>query len=174
MLSWGLLFPNKEMTKNKLLELTLKNFNPFSTCEVETLFETTEYMLKNLNETDPDFDERFDKIVLGTIVISLVIESNKYGANYYPQCNIKGYNVMSALTGLMNRAKTEKFILDIGEKILLNELPFSCSYIDMHFPSFTQTVPAIKERFAKYAPNDKYTSITNDETKSRWKICNII
>ncbi len=85
---WSSSFPNQEIVKKgKLLELTLKNFHPFDTCEVELLFKITKDMLQKLDETSLDFDNQFNKIILGTMVLSLVIETKKYGKILYPYCN---------------------------------------------------------------------------------------
>lgn len=140
---WSRLFPAQQITKDELLDLTLKNFYPFAIREVEILFKITKGMLTNLKASNSDFDEQFNKIVFGTMIISLVIESKKYGINYYPFYGKQNYDVIAVLASLYDSSAMEIFILEIGKKVLINELPFDSSYIDKHFSTLAKNVPSI-------------------------------
>ena len=140
----------EEITRSKLVGLTLKHFFPFSISEVKILFETTQEMLKSLNENEQYFEKKFSQIIFGTMVISFVIENVKYGMNYYPHPTIQRYDVINVLNNLHDRQAIRKFILEIGTKVLNKELPFSYDYIDEFFPTLSTNVPFIKLLCEKY------------------------
>lgn len=171
-------FTPREPTKKELIQLTLKNFYPFPTCEVEILFRITKDMLSHSDENAPDFDEHFNKILFGTMITAMVIESRKYGYNLYPVKHEAAYDCVAVLLNLYNRESMQQLILTIGSKMLAGELPLSPLQIDRCFPHLVKAVPSIKKRLPGAQINntsDNKNLLENgEEARSFWRFCNII
>jgi hypothetical protein len=168
---WNRFFPAEELTKSELLELTLKHFHPLPTREIEILFEITRDMLKKLDVNHSDFNEQFNKIVFGTMLIALVIETKKYRTKLYPYVDNDDFNVMNTLRNLRD-PRMKSFIHDIGAKVLSNELPFDSAYIDKHFSTLAEKVPSIKQRIKVNTSNA--IDAARHENQNSWRLCNIL
>jgi predicted nucleotidyltransferase len=127
-------------------------------------------MLINLDADHSDFNEQFNKIIFGTMLIALVIETKKYGIKLYSHVNKDNFDVVTLRS--LRDPSMKLFIEDIGAKVLANKLPFDIEYVDRHFSTLAKNVPSIKQRLKTNALNA--IDATDHENQNSWRWCNIL
>ena len=127
----------KEINRN-LLEVTLKNFPPLNTAELEMRHSLAFAMLEKLDVENTEFDAEYNRIIAGTIIYALSFETTKYNHTmhgslyplYIPQLFDKCQITDSKLY-------YEELILVLAKKALEDKvIPFDENIINQYFGCF--------------------------------------
>lgn len=156
-----------------LLSQTKKHFhfrNPSS--QTQKILKAAREMLDELKVTDPDFDQQYDRIVVGAMILAMTMEDRKYGRQQvfnneylYPKrmhelqeiCGVPSILGIAMLIVAFPE-EIKNFIQIIGKKVLEEKmLPFSGTVRADAFPDLAGIIPAA--RFAKYELNNSGAEI---------------
>lgn len=149
----------QDMSRQELVELTITHFTSmFAKCEVEGVFEGMCIFLAELEIEDEDFDLQYDRIILGTVILSLsLIEWVDYPSS---DCGVDPLSLKSLMDSchiypnFLRSARNpdvKNLIISIGKKVLEEKsLPLHECYLNAFSVFAAKTGIHLERRLEKY------------------------
>lgn len=152
--------PKKIMLENQeLVKAIMPHMrSPFATGEVEALAKIAYKMLSDLSTSKAPIEKELDKILVGTIILAMSIEDQKYGGKRYPlkyaEVNQAAGKIIGRMAFFGDSVDVREFITRVGEEALYcHTLPFETQYLDKYMPKVAALLSA--DRFEIYHLHEK-------------------
>ncbi|MGQ3889956.1 hypothetical protein ACQUW5_13115 [Legionella sp. CNM-1927-20] len=146
------------------------------------------FLLKSLDPNAPDFGISYDRIIIGTIIIALAFESDKYAdslslSRYYPltywalakkcELEILPSLLMSGEKGLKKDHRLHHFIKHTGKMALEEKsIPLNSKHLDLYFSHNNSLKEILNKRLAKY--NLDGFNPEMEQPQNSFKPCNLL